>query len=204
MRPWGCPAYVLEPKIYEGKKLPKWDPKAKRGQFLGMSNRHASTIGLIRNLQTEAISAQYHVVYDEHFTTVPATVNMDDLQVPPNWIDLLTYSRDFVLQDENPAVIPELDRDWLNPAEILVRDQRQHRQAVPVNRLPAQPPEGVPAPWAGYDDDSDEDEAPALVNANPDEDDNDEAVVPVDNGSEEEEELPAAPPVDPDPPGRPQ
>jgi len=50
MHPWGCPVYVLKPKIYEGKKWPKWDPKAKQGQFLGMSNRHASTIGLIRNL----------------------------------------------------------------------------------------------------------------------------------------------------------
>ncbi len=144
-------------------------------------------------------------MYDEHFSTVPTTANMEDLQVPPNWVDLLTYSRDFVLQDENPAVIPELDHDWLNPEEIQERDQRQHRQAVPVNRLPAQPPEGVPAPWAGYDGDSDEEEAPAPVDVDPDEDNNDEAIVPVDNGSEGEEEEPlAVPPANPDPPGRPQ
>jgi len=143
-------------------------------------------------------------VYDENFTTVPTTANMDDLQVPPNWVDLLTYSCDFVLQDKNPAVISELDHDWLSLEEVQERDQWQHRQAVPVNRLLAQPPEGLPAPRAGYNGDSDEDEAPVPVNVNPDEDDNDEAIVPVDNGSEEEEELLAAPPVKPDPPGQPQ
>ena len=26
-RTWGCPAYVLDPKLQDGKNLPKWDPK---------------------------------------------------------------------------------------------------------------------------------------------------------------------------------
>ena len=34
---WGCPTYVLEPKLQDGRKLPKWSPRAKRGQFLGFS-----------------------------------------------------------------------------------------------------------------------------------------------------------------------
>jgi hypothetical protein len=25
---WGCPVYVLDPKLQQGKKLPHWDPKA--------------------------------------------------------------------------------------------------------------------------------------------------------------------------------
>ena len=25
---WGCPVYVLDPKLQDGKKLPKWDPRA--------------------------------------------------------------------------------------------------------------------------------------------------------------------------------
>ena len=27
---WGCPVYVLDPKLQDGKKLPKWDPQAMR------------------------------------------------------------------------------------------------------------------------------------------------------------------------------
>jgi hypothetical protein len=34
---WGCPCYVLDPKIQDGKKLPRWQPKSRRGQFLGRS-----------------------------------------------------------------------------------------------------------------------------------------------------------------------
>ena len=49
---WGCPAYVLDPKLQDGKKLPKWDHRTRRGQYLGRSPNHASSVGLIRNLNT--------------------------------------------------------------------------------------------------------------------------------------------------------
>ena len=58
---WGCPCYVLDPKIQDGKKLPRWVPKARRGQFLGRSKIHASSIGLVRNLTTQRVSSQFHV-----------------------------------------------------------------------------------------------------------------------------------------------
>eukprot|EP00980_Cylindrotheca_fusiformis_P004423 scaffold945_cov82-Cylindrotheca_fusiformis.AAC.8 len=34
---WGCPTYVLDPKLQDGKKLPKWKPRARRGMYLGGS-----------------------------------------------------------------------------------------------------------------------------------------------------------------------
>jgi hypothetical protein len=33
VQPWGCPVYVLEPKLRDGHKLPKWEPRSKRGQY---------------------------------------------------------------------------------------------------------------------------------------------------------------------------
>ena len=27
-RPWGCPCYVLSPKLQDGAKIPKWNPRA--------------------------------------------------------------------------------------------------------------------------------------------------------------------------------
>jgi hypothetical protein len=29
---WGCPTYVLAPKLKDGQKIPKWEPRSKRGQ----------------------------------------------------------------------------------------------------------------------------------------------------------------------------
>ncbi|KAG7349585.1 reverse transcriptase RNA-dependent DNA polymerase [Nitzschia inconspicua] len=68
---WGCPTYVLDPKLQDGKKIPKWDPRSRRGMFVGVSPSHSSTIGRILNLRTGRISPQYHVVYDDLFSTVP-------------------------------------------------------------------------------------------------------------------------------------
>ena len=62
---WGCPCYVLEPKAQDGKLLPKLQPCLRRGMFLGFSDAHSTTVGLIRNLRTEYISPQFHVVYDD-------------------------------------------------------------------------------------------------------------------------------------------
>ena len=67
---WGCPTYVLEPNIQDGRKIPKWQPKSRREAFLGFSKQHSSIIGLILNLRTGSITPQYHVVYEDLFTTV--------------------------------------------------------------------------------------------------------------------------------------
>ena len=59
--PWGCPVYVLDPKLQDGQKIPKWRPRSRLGQYMGMSQNHSSTVALVRNLKTNRISPQYHV-----------------------------------------------------------------------------------------------------------------------------------------------
>jgi hypothetical protein len=49
---WGCPVYVLEAKLQDGKKLPKWNRRARMGQFVDFSREHSSTVALVRNLHT--------------------------------------------------------------------------------------------------------------------------------------------------------
>ncbi len=49
---WECPVYMLDPTIQDGKKLSCWKPQSRRGQFLGISKQHASSVGLIRHLTT--------------------------------------------------------------------------------------------------------------------------------------------------------
>jgi hypothetical protein len=40
-RDWGCSAYILDPKLQDGKKIPKWDPRSRRSMFIGMSPSHS-------------------------------------------------------------------------------------------------------------------------------------------------------------------
>ena len=42
-RPWGCPAYVLEPKLTSaGGKIPKWNTNFSKGRFPASESRHGA------------------------------------------------------------------------------------------------------------------------------------------------------------------
>ena len=53
---WGCPVYVLEPSIADGKKIPRWNTRSHQGVFVGFSRDHSSNIPLILNTATGNIS----------------------------------------------------------------------------------------------------------------------------------------------------
>ena len=74
---WGYPVFVLDPKLQDGKKLPKWKPRSRLGQYLGVAPGYSSSVGYILNLDTGFVSPQYHVVHDDYFTTVPASLAVD-------------------------------------------------------------------------------------------------------------------------------
>lgn len=67
---FGCPVYVLDPKLQDGKKLPKWSRRSRRGIYLGISRIHSTTVHLVLNPDTGHISPQYHVIFDDTFATV--------------------------------------------------------------------------------------------------------------------------------------
>jgi hypothetical protein len=41
---WGCPTIVLDPELQNDQKLPKWNRRARVGQFLGYSDEHSSLV----------------------------------------------------------------------------------------------------------------------------------------------------------------
>ena len=91
-RTWGCPAYVLDPTLQDGKKLPQWKQRSRLGHFSGKSKEHARSVGLIRKLKTGGILPQFNVVYDDQFTTVGSDITRDNIPVPEGFDELLTYS----------------------------------------------------------------------------------------------------------------
>ena len=117
LHPWGCPVYVLQPKLKDGQKIPKWEPRSKRGQYMGASPMHASTVGLVRNLQTGSITPQFHMVYDDFFETV----HSGEEEQPKEWDELATMNR-FKSDYDADDYVPELPQEWLNPDERHERD----------------------------------------------------------------------------------
>ena len=77
-RVWGCPAFTLNPKLQDGRKLPKWHMNSCQGMHLGASPDHSPTVRRILNLRTGVISPQCHVMHDELFSAVQGSLTESD------------------------------------------------------------------------------------------------------------------------------
>jgi hypothetical protein len=115
---WGCPTYVLDPRLQDGKKIPKWKPRSCRGMFVGYSKNHATNVGCVLNGRTKSITPQFHVVYDDWFSIVAA----DEQAPPPNWADLIENASECVLDDPDRA--PELHEEWMDATELAQHQQK--------------------------------------------------------------------------------
>ena len=93
----GLPPYVLSPSTHQdGKKVPKWAHRARRGPFLGFTKNHSSMIGLLRIIQTGSILPQFHMVFEELFSTVHS-LEEDN----PTWVELFTSEQDYYGPDKD-------------------------------------------------------------------------------------------------------
>jgi hypothetical protein len=59
---WGCPLYILDPMLQDGKKVPKQCPCAFQGLYVGVSQHHLATAGRTLKLNSGHISDQYSTV----------------------------------------------------------------------------------------------------------------------------------------------
>ena len=69
--PFSCPVFILDVPLQGGiGKIPRWDPQARVGVYLRHSTWHAEHIALILNITMGHVSPQYHLIFDDDFTTV--------------------------------------------------------------------------------------------------------------------------------------
>ena len=163
---WGSPTFVLDPKLQDGKKIPKWNSRARVGQFLGFSEEHSSTVALIRHLRTGHVSPQFHIVVDDNFETVYGG------EMSPGVYDaicnlLWENNREQYAVDErdsNGDVVyspPPLDDIWLDEEErrekkasrdritdrrrrMKLRDQQMEEHTLQQEQQPREPAVSVP------------------------------------------------------------
>ncbi len=152
-RVWGCLVYVLDPKLQDGKRLPKWHRRSRCGMHLGVSPSHSDTVGRILNLRTGAISCQYHMVFDKQFSTVFGQVT-DDVIDPQLWDTLLKRGSEENYLDKHDSKDPHV----IDPARDLFDS------FVDASSSSTSVPEGVASDsdsesdYSDSDTDSDDDE----------------------------------------------
>jgi len=131
---WGCPVYVLDPTLQASRKLPKWSKQSRRGEYMGHSRKHASTVYLVRNLKTGRIGPQYHVVVDRWFETVHS--RMDDADDDELQLDDWKFMHRHWVDLSDEVVDLSLDDEWLTADEIAekkmhVSHKRERSSNVP-------------------------------------------------------------------------
>eukprot|EP00957_Ditylum_brightwellii_P156617 11920158-Ditylum_brightwellii.AAC.1 len=94
----GCPVFVLDSQLQNSRGVgsPKWDPRSRAGIYLGCSPVHAENIALVLNLQIGHVSPQYHLVFDDEFTTVPY---LESDEEPPKWTYLVENYTERVIEE---------------------------------------------------------------------------------------------------------
>jgi hypothetical protein len=78
--------YVLDVLLQDRKKIPKWNPWACLGLFLGYSDLHSSLVPLVLNVDMGYISLQFHVIFDNKFETVTSLAIGEPLD--KQWADI--------------------------------------------------------------------------------------------------------------------
>lgn len=105
--PFGCPVFVLDSRLQSGaSKIPKWDPRSRVGIYLGHSPCHAGTVALVLNPRTLRVSPQFHLVFDDEFSTVSF---MTEGTIPPHWEQLVTKSAQLASDEDF-----DLATSWAN------------------------------------------------------------------------------------------
>jgi hypothetical protein len=113
-RVFGSPAYVLDKRLQDGDSLAKWKSRSWLGVYIGHSLVHAGNVPVIYNPVTTHISPQYHVVFDNQFTSVGKSA----VSVPEDFFSKLFSSALWEYQSTVAPVSEDLytfDSYWLPP-----------------------------------------------------------------------------------------
>ena len=96
-----CPCFVLDSRIQDNNKIPKWDERVRVGMHVGKSVQHAGNVSLVINLSTGHVSSQFHVVFDDNFETVE---DLERGSVPKRWSWLCEHKREIHFNDNGEVL----------------------------------------------------------------------------------------------------
>jgi hypothetical protein len=139
---WGSLVFVLDPALQDSKKIPKWNPRSILGMYLRNIPVHSSTVSRVLNMRTGYITAQYHTVHDDLFSTVHNDGTALGLLTPIFWNGFLrTGLEDNAIADYDRAgnliPPPPLQDEWLTGQQHQVRDEewtyRHQRQTYTLS-----------------------------------------------------------------------
>ena len=165
---WGCPVYVLDKRTADGIKIPKWAPRSNRYIYMGVSDKHSSTVPLVLNPSTGVISPQFHVVVDEWFATIASSTGEAPDFTDEKWTKMFGENELHYLWDEEDndeeQNLPPPQLEAVERRENRVENAMEHGRPVVALPVPDPPVTPMPSttfqtpnrfePLASYDDEN--------------------------------------------------
>jgi hypothetical protein len=119
VRAWGCLVFALDKIISGRKKLPRWTPRSTQTINLGFYDKHASSVPFGHNPQMGYIAAQFHIVFNDWFATVPAYANKLPNYDDDCWQRMfkdLTYQYILSNEDKERLIVESTDYKQQQPS----------------------------------------------------------------------------------------
>lgn len=135
---WGSPTYLLDKRIADGKKIPRWQAKSERVVFVGISTKHLSSTPQVLNPRTRTITTPYHVVFDDWFATVGSS--------PQELPNFQTLEWDRMFGDSEYQYVE--DKSWAQPQPDV---DQELQQAFDRRERVAQAMHPMPPPMTDFD-----------------------------------------------------
>jgi hypothetical protein len=111
---------------------------------MGLSLIHSSEVPLVLNMATGSITPQFHVVFDDEFSTVTSLER--EHEPPPFWNDLCLENSVYIPVEQGTGDHTlQLNDDWLTPEERVVKQREIVRLEEIRNRINTTLPRGTDA-----------------------------------------------------------
>ena len=145
---WGCPVCVLDSALADGRKLPRWTPRSSRSICMGHGLHHNHSAPMVLNPETGKITTQCHVVFDDWFQTIEATVQAKIDFDHEDWYKTFGLTEAQCIPDDEHSIdqapVPTSESEGASGSERLgtVRDEIARPEAakivpVPISEQPA-------------------------------------------------------------------
>ena len=102
---------MLDASLQSGTMKAKWDPRSRLGIYLGHSPCHAGTVSLVLNPTSLHVSTQFHVAFDDTFSTVPYLASGDIFR---NWTEVVKQSEQVSENDYDLAKL------WMESNDVSI------------------------------------------------------------------------------------
>ena len=109
---FGCPVYVLNSKLQEGKPFGKWKQRSRVGVYLGQSPHHNKNVALILDRTSGYVSPQFHVKFDNYFESIMDDTHDSEWKVKAGFISQREREKILKNVDKIPTIIPGIERRY--------------------------------------------------------------------------------------------